>query len=110
MKLIVGVITAKPGKREVFLAAAQVHAVESRKEPGCYYFELVPMPEHPDKILLAEAFASEEAHRVHEDTDRMRDLWAVMPELLERFELDNVVAVAEHIDDRFAAGRDVSRR
>ena len=92
MKLIVGFLTAKPGKREAFLEAARHHVEESRKEPGCLYFELVPLPDHPDRMLLAEAFTDEEAHRRHEDTDRMRDLWAVMPKMLAHTSFDSVVS------------------
>ncbi len=92
MKLIVGFLTAKPGKREAFLEAERHHAEESRKEPGCLYFELVPLPDHPDRMLLAEGLTSEEAHRLHEDTDRMRDLWAVMPKLLAHTSFDHVVS------------------
>lgn len=74
MKIIVGVFTAKPGCRDAYLAAAQDHITQSRLEPQCLYFNLVPIPDHPDKMLLAEAFTSEEAHRRHEDTDHMRAL------------------------------------
>jgi len=102
MKLIVGVFTAKPGRRADYLAAAQDHVEQSRLEPECLYFNLVPMPDHPDRMLLAEAFTSEEAHRRHEDTDHMRALWKVGPELLARVVIDNVISEqVEHIDERF---------
>lgn len=102
MKLIVGVFTAKPGMREEYLAAARDHLEQSRLEPECHYIELVPMPDHPDKMLLAEAFTSEEAHRRHEDTDHMRALWAVGPKLLAHVVIDNVISEQiEHIDERF---------
>lgn len=102
MKLIVGVFTTKPGRRDEYLKAAQHHLEQSRLEPECLYIELVPMPQHPDKILLAEAFTSEEAHRRHEDTDHMRALWAVGPTLLSHVVIDNVVSDnVEHIDERF---------
>jgi quinol monooxygenase YgiN len=102
MKLIVGYLTAKPGKREAFLAAAQDHDEQSRQEPGCRYFELLPLPDHPDRMLLAEAFVSEAAHRTHEDTDHMRALWAVMPQMLVHASIDNVVSDAVvHDEDWF---------
>ena len=60
------------------------------------------MPGHPDKMLLAEAFTSEEAHRRHEDTDHMRALWRVGPELLSHVVIDSVVTdEVQHIDERF---------
>jgi quinol monooxygenase YgiN len=103
VKIIVGYFTTKPGRREEYLAAAQDHLVQSRLEPDCLYIELVPMPDHPDKILLAEAFTSEAAHRRHEDTDHMRALWAVGPKLLAHVVIDNVIsAEVEHIDERFS--------
>ncbi len=102
MKLIVGFFFTRPGKRDTYLAAARAHLEHSRRDPDCLYIELVPMPEHPDKILLAEAFTSEEAHRRHEDTDLMRALWAVGPELLSHVVIDNVIsAKVEHIDEKF---------
>jgi quinol monooxygenase YgiN len=102
MKLIVGTFTTKPGKRDEYLLAAQHHLEQSRLDPDCLYIELVPMPGHPDKILLAEAFTNEAAHRRHEDTDHMRALWAVGPVLLSHVVIDNVIsAEVEHIDERF---------
>jgi quinol monooxygenase YgiN len=56
MKIIVGYFTTKPGQRDAYLAAAQNHLERSRLDPDCLYIELVPMPDHPDRILLAEAF------------------------------------------------------
>ncbi|TCU12880.1 putative quinol monooxygenase [Rhizobium sullae] len=102
MKCIVGFFTTKPGQREVYLEAAREHLEKSRLDPDCLYIELVPMPDHPDRILLAEAFTSEEAHRRHEDTDHMRDLWAVGPKLLSNVVIDNVISDrVQHIDERF---------
>ncbi len=102
MKLIVGYFTAKPGKRAEYLEAAQEHLRLSRLDPDCKYIELVPMPDNPDVILLAEAFTDEAAHRRHENTDHMRALWAVGPKLLSRVVIDNVIAdKVEHIDESF---------
>lgn len=102
MKIIVGFFTTKPGRREEYLAAAQDHLQKSRLDPDCLYIELVPMPDHPDRILLAEAFTSEAAHRRHEDTDHMRALWKVGPLLLSHVVIDNVISdQVEHIDESF---------
>jgi quinol monooxygenase YgiN len=102
MKYIVGFFTTKSGQRETYLSAAQDHLEKSRLDPDCLYIELVPMPDDPDRILLAEAFTSEEAHRRHEDTDHMRALWAVGPSLLSHVVIDNVISEqVEHIDERF---------
>ncbi|EHS51846.1 Antibiotic biosynthesis monooxygenase [Rhizobium sp. PDO1-076] len=102
MKCIIGFFTTKPGQREAYLRAAQDHLEKSRLDPDCLYIELVPMPEHPDRILLAEAFTSEEAHRRHEDTEHMRALWAVGPLLLSHVMIDNVISdQVQHTDERF---------
>ncbi|KGD94435.1 antibiotic biosynthesis monooxygenase family protein [Rhizobium sp. YS-1r] len=102
MKIIVGFFTTKPGKRADYLEAAREHLEKSRLDPDCLYIELVPMPDDPDRILLAEAFTSEEAHRRHEDTDHMRALWAVGPTLLSHVVIDNVISEqVQHIDERF---------
>ncbi|CAN7370444.1 antibiotic biosynthesis monooxygenase [Rhizobium sp. LjRoot30] len=103
MKLIVGYFTAKPGRRNDFLAAVAEHARLSREEPGCLYFDLVAVPDHPDRMLLAEAFVSDEAHRIHEDTDHMRAVWKVMPELLVHASLDIAISDdIQHIEDDFS--------
>ncbi|MNL58942.1 hypothetical protein D3C87_1826260 [compost metagenome] len=60
MKIILGFFVTQPGKRAEYLAAAQDHREKSRLDPDCFYIELLPMPEHPHKIMLAEAIASEE--------------------------------------------------
>lgn len=100
MKIIVGFFTTKPGRRAEYLAAAHDHLQKSRLDPDCLYIELVPMPDHPDRILLAEAFTSEAAHRRHEDTDHMRALWKVGPILLSNVVIDNVISEqVEHIDE-----------
>lgn len=95
MKLICGQFYAKPGLRQAYLDAARHHLEETRKEEGCLFFHLVPMPDHPDGMLLAEGFVSEEAHFRHTQTDRMQALWAVGPRLLARVEICNLVGDAE---------------
>ncbi len=101
MKLIVGHFYARPGQRQNYLDAARHHMEESRKEPGCLFFEFVPLPDHPDGMLLAEGFVSEEVHRLHESTEHMRALWAVGPDLLDRVDIHNLVASTERKQERF---------
>jgi quinol monooxygenase YgiN len=102
VKLIAGTFTARPGRRAAYLAAARDHLERRRLDPDCLWIELVPMPDHPDRMLLAEAFTSEAAHRRHEDTDHMRALWKVGPELLAHVVIDSVVSDdVEHKDERF---------
>ncbi|MDZ4086312.1 MAG: antibiotic biosynthesis monooxygenase family protein [Tabrizicola sp.] len=102
MKIIVGFFTTKPGRRAEYLDAAQDHLRKSRLDPDCLYIELVPMPDHPDRILLAEAFTDEAAHRRHEDTDHMSALWKVGPKLLSNVVIDNVISrQVERIDESF---------
>ena len=84
MKLISAQFYAKPGLRQTLLDAAHHHQVETRKEEGCLFFHLVPMPDNPDGLILSEGFVSEEAHQKHADTDRMRALLAQWPTLLAR--------------------------
>ena len=102
MKLIVGTFTAKPGRRADYLAAARDHLERSRLDPECLWIELVPMPDHPDKMLLSEAFTGEAAHRRHEDTDHMRALWKVGPVLLAHVVIDSIVSDnVHHTDEHF---------
>ncbi|WP_245500654.1 hypothetical protein [Rhizobium sp. BK251] len=49
-----------------------------------------------------EAFTSEEAHRRHEDTDHVRELWAVGPRLPSHVVIDNAISEqVQHIDESF---------
>lgn len=102
MKIIVGFFTTQPGRRDDYLAAARDHLERSRLDPHCLYIEPVPMPDHPDRLLLAEAFTSEETHRRHEDPDHLRALWRVGPEKLAHVASDSVnSAEVEDKDERF---------
>ncbi len=49
MKFFVGTMTAKPGKRDEFLVLIRAHAVNTRREPGCVYFEVEPMLDRPNE-------------------------------------------------------------
>ena len=102
MTLIVGTFTAKPAAARTIAPPPATISRRARLDPECLYIELVPMPDHPDRMLLAEAFTSEAAHRRHEDTDHMRALWKVGPELLAHVVIDSVVTDdVQHIDERF---------
>ena len=72
MKFLVGYFTARPGQRDILLEKAAVQAAGTRAEPGCLYFEMVPLPDRPDDILLAECFVDAEAHRLHSETPHQK--------------------------------------
>lgn len=99
MKMVIGFFTTKPGKREEYLAAAPEHLRLSRLDPDCRYLEIIPMPDHPDRLLLAEAFDRKEAHCAHRETDHMRELWAVGERLLAHVAIDT--ASHEHKVETF---------
>ena len=51
--------------------------------------------------MLLEGFVSEEDHRRHEDTDRMRALWAVGRQLLARVEIFALTGEADRVVEEF---------
>ncbi|WP_431684049.1 putative quinol monooxygenase [Kitasatospora sp. KL5] len=68
--------------RAAFVAAAQQEGYASRRhEPGTESVHVVPDPEHPDRIVVAETFASEPAYQVHR-TGRHARRFAALAALL----------------------------
>ena len=78
-KYIVGWLVLKPGRREAFLAdVARPYISACRKEPGCLFFEMLASLDNPDGLVIAECFASAEAHAVHLRTDGFAAFWETL--------------------------------
>ena len=57
-----GRLTAKPGKRDEVVALL-MRDVEELRDAGCDLYMVSLAPDHPDVILVTEAWTSKEAHR-----------------------------------------------
>ncbi|MCU7821881.1 putative quinol monooxygenase [Kitasatospora sp. DSM 101779] len=65
--------------RDIVLAAAQQEGYASRRhEPGTESVHVVPDPEHPDRIVVAETFSSAAAHRAHSRGPYARNFAALL--------------------------------
>lgn len=99
MKLITGWLTCRPGTRDEFLAAMRAPAEETRREPGCVFFEYHPHADDPDKVVLIEGFRNASAHEVHRHTQHMAVMQAEVRRLLVHLRLCYVEAGEVAWDD-----------
>ena len=65
-------IIAKPGKVSELLDAHAVCANESRKEPGCEYYEIIQNIANPLLITLVEKFSNYDAFKTHFETPAIK--------------------------------------
>ncbi len=93
-KFIIGWVTYKPEMREEFLEAVRLHAEATRKEPGCVFFEINPSREIANGAVVAECFASAQAHETHNATPHMRAFVDKMSRILLTGRFENI-----HSDD-----------
>lgn len=71
MLIVSAKITAAPGKRNAFIKAAQPCIEATRREDGCFLYELYASTEHPDKVMFFERWASQEILDRHMATPHM---------------------------------------
>jgi phosphoglycerate dehydrogenase-like enzyme/quinol monooxygenase YgiN len=97
---------AREGARDAFLDIIREHARTSRREePGCLQFDVVEDEADPNRVVLYEVWADEEAFRAHQALPRMETLRARTEGLLEERRLAKLARVAHP-----PAGGPVSRR
>ncbi|MFE0460657.1 putative quinol monooxygenase [Kitasatospora sp. NPDC058965] len=65
------------GTRDAFIDAAQHDGYESLKnDPQVQDFRVVPDPDHPDRLTVAELFANQQAYQAHQQGRFQQDLLA----------------------------------
>lgn len=64
IRLVVS-LEALPGKREQLLAQSAERAREVREQPGCIEFSFYQDIENPDRLMLLEKWADEDALQTH---------------------------------------------
>lgn len=97
-KFIIGWVTFKPEKREEFLAAVRIHAEATRQEPGCVYFEINLSLENPNGAVVAECFASSQAHETHNATPHMKSFVDKMSRILVEGRFENIYSDDVKVD------------
>lgn len=73
MLIVAAKITAAPGKRDAFIAAAQPCIAATRKEDGCHLYELYASTENPDKLIYYEQWESRAALDRHLVAPHMKE-------------------------------------
>jgi quinol monooxygenase YgiN len=80
MLIVSAKITTAPGKRDAFVQAAQPCIAATRREDGCFLYELYASTEHPDKLMYFERWTSRDALDRHLASPHMAEFAAVKKE------------------------------
>ena len=78
VRLIIN-ITAAPGRGAELAAAYRERCLDVQKEDGCIQFELFQSTLDPDKLVILEHWASDEALAAHSELNKTRP--SINPEL-----------------------------
>ena len=65
MILVIGSVTAKPGRYEEALALSQEHVARSRIEPGCVSHAVHRDTENPDRLVFVEEWVDQASLQQH---------------------------------------------
>ena len=68
-------ITVKPENIDEFIKVARHDATESRKEEGCFRFDVLQDPEDKTKFQFYEAYRNKEAVESHKNTQHFKDFF-----------------------------------
>jgi len=71
VRLIIN-ITAAPGKGSELAAAYRERCLDVQQEPGCIQFELFQSTLDPDKLVILEHWADDEALAAHAEVNKTR--------------------------------------
>jgi quinol monooxygenase YgiN len=65
MRYVIGRFSVRPGKRAELLEKAHNYVAASRADAGCVYFDMAPMPDNPDGVVMVECWETQDAHKAH---------------------------------------------
>jgi quinol monooxygenase YgiN len=91
-KFVLGWLTARPGKRDEFMAISQDYIKTCREEPGVILFEFHPSLTDPDLVLVIECFETAEAHDRHLAMPHFAAMWKEVERLIVGARFENVYA------------------
>ncbi len=80
--VIVVEFRAKPDKAEEFAALIDRHACNSRREEGCFAFDVCQDPDDPARFVFYEAYRDQAAHRLHTEQESYARFRSLAPELV----------------------------
>ncbi|HWA17484.1 MAG TPA: antibiotic biosynthesis monooxygenase family protein [Devosia sp.] len=69
MRYVIGRMSVRSGTRTEFLAKAAGYISASRADKGCVYFEIAPVPDRADDLIMIEGWETEGDHKAHQASD-----------------------------------------
>ena len=81
---IVAILTAKPGKADALKALMDTMVTASRAEPGNLRYDLWREKAEPNRIVIDELYASDDAVAAHRAAPHFQDYLAKIGDLAER--------------------------
>ena len=81
MILVIGSVTAKPGRYEEALALSQEHVARSRIEPGCVSHAVHRDTENPDRLVFVEEWVDQASLQQHFKVPASRAFGKALTEL-----------------------------
>jgi len=80
---VIGRFTAKPGKEEALRVVLSTLVAPSRREIGCYQFDLLVSPSDPRDFCFVERWDNERALEQHRDTPHVKTASSQSADLLD---------------------------
>ena len=87
-----GWLTARPGKRDEFMAISEPFIATTRREKGVVFFEFHPSLTDPDLILVVECYETPEAHDLHQSLPHFAPMWKEVQRLIAEARFENIFA------------------
>ena len=84
---IVAILTAKPGKADALKALMDGMVVASRAEPGNLRYDIWREKAEPNRLVLDELYASDEAVAAHRAAPHFQDYLAKIGDIADRVAL-----------------------
>jgi len=81
--VVVAKATPKAGAAAQLRSVLENGATASWEEPGVIAYAVHDVKDEPGSLLLVEVYASEDAFQAHLETDHVKHVLSVLPDLLE---------------------------
>jgi quinol monooxygenase YgiN len=91
-KIVLGWLTARPGKRDEFMMISRDYVERCRREEGIILFEFHPSITDPDLIIVIECFETPAAHDRHLAMPHFAAMWKEVERLIAGARFENVYA------------------
>ena len=91
-KFIMGWLTARPGKRDEFMAISEPYIETTLQEQGVIFFEFHPSLTDPDLVIVVECYETPEAQDLHHRTPHFVAMWSEVQRLIAEARFENIFA------------------